>query len=212
MDQPIHGVFNTLSLFRKLDDLFQDPYLDPGFYREMMEFCTGWLIVQCRKEVEAGADGFDYSGNLATSAVGPKFFEQYVLPYEQRAIQALHTAGAKVIYHNCGDAAQIMHLYNRLGIDCWGYLTPPPFGDVDLDEALQVIGPRIALRGNIDQVEFMVKASPAQVKERVRLLLEKVKPRRGWILSTTDFFFDGTPYENIRAFAEAGLEYGSYQS
>jgi len=40
--------------------------------------------------------------------------------------------------------------------------------------------------------------------------LEKVKPRGNWILSTTDFFFDETPYENIRAFAEAGLEYGKY--
>ena len=52
-----------------------------------------------------------------------------------------------------------MHLYNQLDIDVWGYLTPPPFGDVDLDKALQVIRPDLVLRGNIDQVEFLVKAS-----------------------------------------------------
>jgi len=68
----------------------------------------------------------------------------------------------------------------------------------------------MALRGNVDQVEFMRKASPPEVKERVRDLLLKVKPRGNWILSTTDFFFDGTPYENIRAFAEAGREFGAY--
>jgi uroporphyrinogen-III decarboxylase len=103
-----------------------------------------------------------------------------------------------------------MHLYNQLDIDVWGYLTPPPFGDVDLDEALRVIRPDLVLRGNIDQVEFLVKASPEDIRVKVRELTEKVKPRGNWILSTTDFFLDGVPYGNIEAFAEAGREFGPY--
>jgi hypothetical protein len=210
VDQPIHGVFNTLSQFRKLDDLFMEPIADEGWYREMMEFTVGWLIRQCKGMIAAGAELFDYGGNMATSAVGPRFFEKYVLEYEQRVIAAIHQAGALVNYHNCGDAAKIMHLYNRLGIDSLGYLTPPPYGDVDLDQALKVLVPEMALRGNIDQVDFMVRAKPNEVRERVRELLHKVKPRGNWILSNTDFFFDGTPYENIHAFAQAGLDYGVY--
>jgi uroporphyrinogen-III decarboxylase len=210
VDQPIHGVFNTLSLFRKLDQVLADPLLDEGWYRAMMEFVVDWLARQGRKMVAAGAELFDYGGNLATSGVGPRYFEKYVLEYEQRAIAALQAAGALINYHNCGDAAKIMHLYNRLGIDSWGYVTPPPYGDVDLDEALRVIRPDMALRGNIDQVTFMVQATPAQIRDRVRELLRKVKPRGNWILSTTDFFFDGTPYANIQALADAGLEFGGY--
>ena len=56
---------------------------------------------------------------------------------EKRLIDAIHELGALVTFHNCGDAAKIMHLYNEMDIDCWGYLTPPPFGDVDLAEALR---------------------------------------------------------------------------
>ena len=37
---------------------------------------------------------------------------------------------------------------------------------------------------------------------------EWVKPRGIWILSTTDFPFDGQPYENLHAFADGGREYG----
>ena len=81
---------------------------------------------------------------------------------------------------------------------------------VILEEALRVIRPGLTLRGNIDQINFMREATPQQVREKVRDLLDKVKPRGNWILSTTDFFFDGTPYDNIRAFAEAGEEYGWY--
>jgi uroporphyrinogen-III decarboxylase len=132
------------------------------------------------------------------------------MEYEQRVVKAVREMGALVIFHNCGDAAKVMHLYNDLEINCWGYLTPPPFGDVDLDEALRVMRPDLALRGNIDQVEFLVKASPKEIRRKVQEILQKVKPRGNWILSTTDFFFDGTPYCNIEAFAEAGREFGAY--
>jgi uroporphyrinogen-III decarboxylase len=103
-----------------------------------------------------------------------------------------------------------MHLYNEMGIDCLGYLAPPPFGDVDLDEALRVLRPGMALRGNIDQIDFLVNATRDAVRERVREVLEKAMPRGNLILSTTDFFFDGTPYENIEAFAAAGRDFGVY--
>jgi uroporphyrinogen-III decarboxylase len=132
------------------------------------------------------------------------------MEYENRLARQIHEAGAFVVYHNCGDAQRIMHLYNDLEIDVWGYLTGPPFGDVILDDALRSIRPNMALRGNIDQVEFLRKAAPGEVKQRVRELIEKVKPRGNWILSTTDFPFDEQPYENLHAFAEAGGEYGRY--
>jgi hypothetical protein len=206
----IHGVFNQLAQFRSLEEVMMDPMVDEGLYREMMEWTLGVLLTRLRRMMEWEPEVIEMAGNLATSAVGPQFYRDYVLEYEQRLVDAIHEMGALVIFHNCGDAAKIMHLYNEMDIDCWGYLTPQPFGDVDLAEALRVIRPNMALRGNVDQVEFMVKASPQEVKERVRALLHQVKPRGNWILSTTDFFFDETPYENIMALADAGREYGVY--
>ncbi len=205
-----HGAFNTLNQFRKLDSLLMDPVVDETFYREMMDFFLEWNARQLYKAIQAGADSVELGGNLATSDVGPSFFKQYVLEYEKRLNSMIHEYGGLVVYHNCGDAAKIMHLYNELDIDCWGYLTSKPFGDVDLDVALKTIDPEIALRGNIDQVDFMYKASPHEVTEKVKKLLEKVKQRGLWILSTTDFFFDNTPYENIMAFSQAGRDFGYY--
>ena len=122
----------------------------------------------------------------------------------------IHEYGGFVVYHNCGDAAKIMHLYNELDIDRWGYLASKPFGDVDPDAALKTIDPEIALRGNIDQVDSMYKARPYEFTEKVKELLKKGKQGGLWILSTTDFFFDNTPYENIMAFSQAGREFGYY--
>ena len=205
-----NGVFNALNAFRKLEDIMMDPLLDEGFYRDMMEFFLSWQIRRVRKWVETGADGIEVGGNLAGSAVGPGFFKQYVLDYERRLLEEIHRAGVFAGYHNCGDAAQVMHLYNEMEIDYWGYLTPPPFGDVDLEEALRVMRPDMVLRGNIDQVAFLPNATPEEIKGRVRDLLLKVKPRGNWILSTTDFWIDSVPDENIHALVEAGMEYGQY--
>ena len=205
-----NGAFNQAAVFRSVEELMADPFVDAGFYRELMDFIVGWVIRRNRACIANGSDVIEVAGNLAGSAVGPAFFRDHVMPYENRVIAALHADSVPLIYHNCGTAARIMHLYNEMDIDCLGYIVPPPFGDVDLDEALRVLRPGMALRGNIDQVEFLVKATPAEVRERVRDVLEKAKPRGNLILSTTDFFFDGTPYANIEAFATAGRDFGAY--
>jgi uroporphyrinogen decarboxylase len=210
VDSNTGGIFSYLAAFRKLDQAFIDPVVDEGFYREMMEYFLQRTIRRDLKIIEAGADIVEIAGHLVGSMTGADFAGKYVMEYESRLIDAIREAGALVIFHNCGDAAKIMHLYNDLKINCWGYLTPPPFADVILEDALRVMRPDMALRGNVDQVEFLRNATPLQIKEHVKNLLYKVKPRGNWILSTTDFFFDGTPYENIQAFADAGREYGMY--
>ena len=206
-----HGAFNTLAQFRKLEDVMMDPMTDEGFYRAMMEFFLDWQMTLLREVIKAGADCVEIGGNMATSCVGPEYFQRYVRDYENQLARQIHAAGAFVVYHNCGDAQKIMHLYNDMDIDVWGYLTGPPFGDVILDEVLRIIRPSMTLRGNIDQVEFLRNATPSKVKQRVREVVERVKARGNWILSTTDFPFDGQPYENMHALAEAGREFGRYE-
>jgi hypothetical protein len=68
----------------------------------------------------------------------------------------------------------------------------------------------ITLSGNIDQIEFLKTAKPSQIHEKVRDVLEKAKKRGNFILSTTDYFGEQTPQENVAALAEAGMKYGNY--
>jgi hypothetical protein len=209
VDANTHGSFNILGMFRKLEDILTDPLTDPVFFQEMVDYFIPRLTQRAAKMVAAGADVIEVAGHW-TGQVGPRIFQKYILENENRLVNGIRDLGVPVIYHNCGDAARIMSHYNDLNINCWGYLTPPPHGDVLPEEALRVLRPSLTLRGNVDQITFMREATPEQVYAKVRELLELVKPRGNWILSTTDFFFDGTPYENIRAFAQAGLDYGRY--
>ncbi len=40
--------------------------------------------------------------------------------------------------------------------------------------------------------------------------MDIAKPYGNFILAASDYSCEGTPYENIQAYADAALEYGSY--
>ena len=137
-------------------------------------------------------------------------FEQFVMPYEMQLIGAIHEAGGKMIYHNCGDARYLLPLYAKMGIDLYESLTEAPFGDTVLADALREIPRPTVLSGGIDQIQFLKTATPDEVRSRVREVLELAKQRGGFILAASDYFSEGTPPENLQAFADAAHEFGGY--
>ncbi|MEA4870937.1 MAG: uroporphyrinogen decarboxylase family protein [Christensenella sp.] len=207
----IHGAFNMVGLHRKLDDLLMDPYTDEDLYRDMIEYFGARVASLVPQLMEAGCDFLSVSGNMASgSMAGPKMFEQFVMPYEMRLIEAIHRAGGKMIYHNCGDARFLLPLYGKMGIDLYESLTAAPFGDTVLEDALLQIPLPTVLSGGIDQIQFLKTATPSEVSARVRDVLSLVKQRGGFILAASDYFSEGTPPENLQAFANAAREFGKY--
>ena len=207
----VHGAYNYLNMYRRLDDIMMDPYLDEGLYREMIKYFSERLFMLSKQFVDAGADIINLAINMANgSSVGLDYFKKYVLEYETELNKKLKQAGALVHNHNCGDARNLLDIYRELPMDAYESLTPPPYGDTIFEEALERFSPHVALFGNIDQVDFLMKATPEEVRKKVKEVVLKGKQRGNFVLSTTDWFFDGTPYGNIKAMVEAGLEYGKY--
>ncbi len=205
------GAFNSVSFFRKLDDLIVDPYVDPDFYRRMILYFSGRMFETIRQFAAAGADIVCCGGNVGNATmVGPNFFRDFILPYEIEFTKKVKDLGLFYLYHNCGDAALLLDQYSAIDMNIFETLTPKPYGDTTLEDALQKIDRKITLSGNLDQISFLKTATEDQVREKVREILETVKPRGNFILAATDYFSEGTPYENIRAFSEAGREYGRY--
>ena len=95
-------------------------------------------------------------------------------------------------------------------MDIYESLTPKPFGDTNLEDALVKIDKSITLCGNIDQIAFLKEAEPGEIRHEVKRVLDLAKKRGKFILGTTDYFSEGTPCKNIKAFSEAGREFGNY--
>ena len=207
----VQGVFNFAGLYyRKLEDLLMDPYLDEGFYRALMAHALEQNWSYLNVLLYNGADALAYGGNMAGGEVGPAFFEQFVLEYETELIRRIHDSGGRIIWHNCGKASSLWDLYPKTGMDCLESLAQPPEGDADLAEAKSQLGSHMALAGGIDQKEFLLNASVAEVEQKVAEVLETMKPGGGYILSTVDYLSEDTPIENVQALVDAGTKYGRY--
>lgn len=221
------GLFNFTAEMRKLDNLLVDMLLDEDFYHEMMEFFFG-LLASFYAQVpgslqgpgadnapgngqetgsKAGIDAVSYPGNLANGiTVGSRFFNAFVLPYEKRMVDAIQKNRTAVIYHNCGNARNLVDSYNAIQMRCFETMTEPPHGDMDLAYACQRFDPGIALMGNLDQINLLTKGTPDDVRKAVRSILKVAGSRPGFILSTSDFLEEGTPERNLEVIMETVLE------
>lgn len=200
----VSGVFNTVSDYRKLDDLIMDAMVDPEFYHRLMKYFLGRLISFTAQLTAAGVDVLSYAGNIANgSMVGPDFFRTQIHRYEKLLVDRIQAAGTHVLYHNCGDARKMIEVYNDLGIHGFESMTEPPYGDNDLKDAVTRFREGITLIGNIDQISFLRKATPEEVVSLARQKIEITAKRKGFILGTSDFLEEDTPHQNLFALARA---------
>lgn len=205
------GAFNITSFHRKVDDLLTDAYTNPDFYDRMMKYFEQRHLNFIRQMVDAGADIICCGGNVANAIMsGTEFFEQFVLPYEVDHANGVKKMGAYYLYHNCGKASSLFELYNKIGMNIYETLPETPYGDTKLEDALKRFDKKITLSGNIDHIDFLAKATPTEIKQHIKKILEIVKKRGNFILAATDYFEEDIPFDNIMAFADAAREYGNY--
>lgn len=205
------GVFNSVSTYRNIEKLLTDPYLDPEFYQLLMEFFTSWIVKDYHHLLEAGYQALGIQGNIANgSLVSGDYFDSFILPYEQSVAQAITEGGGRSIYHNCGAAKGLYESYTRLGIDLWETVAPPPMGDNDLLEAKSYFKGRMALSGNIDQVDFLKRATVKEVREKTEELMSIGSPGGGFIFAASDYLEPDTPEENIHMLVDTAIACGCY--
>jgi len=79
----------------------------------------------------------------------------------------------------------------------------------DIFEVHKAVGHKFALSGGIPN-DLLAFGKPAQVRERVRQVIQGVGRDGGYILDASAIVQNDAKVENIRAMTDAGREYGAY--
>jgi MtaA/CmuA family methyltransferase len=179
---------------RGINNLMLDFYDDPKFVRDLFEFVVEMELRYARAQIDAGADLIGI-GDAAASLVGPKFYDQFVWPYEKKLVDGLHLMGTRVRLHICGNTSRILAGMGRLGCEI-----------VDLDylaslaDARQAMGPGQILLGNLNPVACLRDSSPAVITAALTECHHQSGPR--YIVGAGCEVVRDTPLENVQAMVD----------
>jgi len=95
-----------------------------------------------------------YCGSIS-GYYGPKQFKEYVLPFYKKYLPFLHSRGKICIVHAHSSRLKcIKDFIPKTGLDVIEAFTPPPVGDLSLEEAIDAWSDRIAIWVNLPESVF----------------------------------------------------------
>ncbi len=143
---------------RGLNNLMLDFFDDPAFVRDLFTFSVEMELRTARDQIAAGADIVGV-GDAAASLIGPRLYEEFVVPFERTLVRGIQDAGARVRLHICGKTRKLYRGMESTGAEI-----------IDLDflapiaEARAEMGPRPVLLGNLDPVRVMRDGTPGGIQ------------------------------------------------
>jgi uroporphyrinogen decarboxylase len=207
----IGGIYNLAATYRDVTQLMMDPYINADFYEAYMNKLTDLAVAHDGEFAAANSDVIGIQGNIANAAViGSSFFDEFILPYEKKLVEAISGAGSFTVYHNCGRAEVLQKSYVEMGLSAWETVAEAPQGDNCLERAKKNVGDRITLIGNLDQVNFLKTATTAEVEERTEEVMKVGKPGGRYIFACSDFLEKDTPFDNIKAMVRTARLHARY--
>ncbi|MBN1261266.1 MAG: uroporphyrinogen decarboxylase family protein [Anaerolineae bacterium] len=147
-------------------------------------------------QIEAGCDIIGI-GDAICSQISPRMYQNLVKPLHAELIDFIHSQGALVKVHICGNITHLLPHLREFDPDIvdldWM---------VDMDHAYEVLGPDIIRGGNLDPAGVIEQLPAEAVAAQTRALVAKERGR-AFILAGGCEITPLTPPENLLAMREA---------
>ena len=143
--------------------------------------------------------------------MGPKQWDELVIPYDGEIMRRIKTADSEAIIHvHChGNVGTMLDSFVEMGVDSIDPVEPPPQGDVDIAEVKRKYDNKLVFVGNIEFLDMETK-DPDEISEIVQHAIEGGGKKNVMLWTSarpherpTDRFMD-----NAVRYIEAGLKYG----
>ena len=195
------GPFSLAAVLRGAQPFLLDLVTeDKKDLHEFLDFCTEVVIAYGQAMISTGVHGIQY-GDSTASLISPEHYERFVLPYQQRSVDALAGKNCDIWIHICGNTEHLLHFLRPLNFQ--GFEVD---AKVEMVTARRFLGDRIAIKGNLDTT-FLLKQSPDEVYESTQKILRSGKFKTGIIMSPGCGVPRMTPLENLQAMVKACEDY-----
>ena len=151
-------------------------------------------IAFANAQFQAGADIVVLADHATGNLVGNYHYKEYLLPLHREITEKIK---GPLILHVCGNCSDRLDLFAESGVDAYHFEW-----QVDAKLAVETVGDRISLVGNINNPEVLFQGTPDDVHQQVRYAIEAgvnmIGPECAIPLST--------PLENLKAIVAATHE------
>lgn len=169
--------------------------MDPSSANLLMDKCLDTAMDFAREQVAAGCDLIGV-GDAICSQIDLDLYNTFVFSRHRRLVDYIHSLGALVKLHICGNTTHLWPSLSKLRLDIidLDYMT-------DMDEAYHQFDSEVVRCGNINPVEIQ-NLSANEVFERSKILITKERGRRFMLSGGCEITVD-TPTENLMAMRRA---------
>ena len=176
--------------------MMRDPAAWHALMMKLSEVVGAYLLAQA----QAGAQALQLFDSWA-GQLSPDDYQQYALPYTQRAISIARYGNVPIIHFATETGAYVEEM-SYTGADVvsvdWR---------VDLGLAWQRIGDRTAIQGNLDPVALL--APWEAVEQRARAILDRTMANPGHIFNLGHGVLPTTPPDTVRRLVEFVHDYSA---
>lgn len=175
-------------------------YSSPEVWHALMERLASVLSEYLVAQIRAGAQAVQVFDSWV-GALSPQDYEQFVLPYSQKVLQAARAEGVPVIHFGT-NTTTLLPLMKRAGGDVIGLDWRIP-----LDDGCALLGGDVAVQGNLDPAVLF--APLPEIKRRVHDILGRAAGRPGHIFNLGHGILQHTPVENVKAVVDLVHEFSA---
>jgi uroporphyrinogen decarboxylase len=196
---------------RGMQNLLVDYYIAPdNVHRLYQALCDLYIAYLERIAADLQPDGFwtsDDLGHQTQLFMRPTIFREFLKPYYSRIGEFLREHKIHWWIHSCGNNTDILGDLIEVGLDAFH---PVQKGTMDEVAVAQEYGDRLTFVAGIDVQHILQEATPQQVRAEVRHLIDTFdREDGGLVLAAGNGIVAGTPIENIEAFLDEALAYGT---
>lgn len=198
------GVLENITSLVGFEDLcfmlIDEPELASDIFEKIGSILLRYYTLSMPyKNVGAGLVNDDW-GFKSQTMLPPEQMREYVIPWHKKMVEAIHASGRPAIMHSCGKLDEVMEdIIEDIGFDGKHSYED---GIHPVEEVFPLVGNRMAVLGGLD-VDFMVRATPEEIRVRADALLDQTAASGGYALGTGNSVPEYIPDENYLAMIDA---------
>jgi uroporphyrinogen decarboxylase len=184
--------------------VFDDPELVGQVFDAVGERLVRYYREAVQHETVGAIWANDDWGFKTQTMLAPEDMRRYVIPWHARMAEVAHAAGKPSVLHSCGCLDEVVEDV----IEVIGHDGRHSYEDAirPVEQVYEELVGRIAVIGGMD-MDFVCRATPDEVFERSRAMLERAAGRGGYALGTGNSVPEYVPDENYFAMLAAAWEH-----